>query len=54
MALKDKIRTMGLMPKLPDIGEIQRMMDARFGQLDQRLTEIRDILTQIRDKAGPT
>lgn len=50
MTIRDKIKTMGFgLPKIPDIGEITRLMDERFAQLTARLDEMLVVLREIRD-----
>jgi hypothetical protein len=40
-----KERLQGMFPKIPDIGEITRMMDDRFGQL---LAKLDEMLVELR------
>lgn len=49
MAIRDRIRSMGL---LPDIGGIQADINQKFEELLDELRQIRGVLEQIRDKGG--
>lgn len=49
MALRDRIRTMGMFPKIPDMGEIEGKLDQRFDRLIAKLDEI---LQELRKQGG--
>lgn len=48
MPLGQRIRAMGF--GLPDIGKIQGDLNAKFGELADRLDRIIELLTEIRDQ----
>lgn len=49
MALKDRLKTMGMFPKIPDMGEIEAKLDQRFDRLIAKLDEI---LQELRTQRG--
>lgn len=48
MPLKERLRTMGF--GLPNVGEIRSEMNAKFGELVDRLDTVIERLTEIRDE----
>lgn len=51
MALRDRLKTMGMFPKIPDMGEIEGKLDQRVDRIVAKLDEI---LAELRTQRGGT
>lgn len=58
--LRERLKTMGMFPKIPDMAEIQKQLDAKFGELineirlvQQAVREQTAVLNDIRAQKGP-
>lgn len=51
MALRDRLQSMSMFPKIPDMSEIEAKLDQRFDRLIAKLDEI---LVELRTQRGGT